>query len=111
MELRSPDPSCNPHLAFAMLLYAGLDGIRRELPLPAAVDLNLYNAGDLQGLPMLPENLKEAVALARNSQFVGNILPAKTLENYCDAKLEDWNRYQAAADKAAVERELYFTTI
>ena len=44
MELRSPDPSCNPHLAFAMLLQAGLDGIRRELPLCPAVDLNLYDA-------------------------------------------------------------------
>lgn len=113
MELRSPDPSCNPHLAFAMLLYAGLDGMRRELPLPSAMDLNLYDAGagDLQGLPMLPQTLEEAVTLARNSQFVQNILPEKTLENYCAAKLEDWNRYQGAEDKAAVERELYFTTI
>lgn len=113
MELRSPDPSCNPHLAFAMLLYAGLDGIRKELSLPPAVDLNLYTAqaDELKGISTLPQTLEEAVSLARNSRFVQSILPEKTLENYCDVKLEDWNRYQAAGDKIAAERELYFTTI
>ena len=92
MELRSPDPSCNPHLAFAMLLQAGLDGIRRELPLCPAVDLNLYDAepGVLEKMPALPENLEEAVLLARRSAFVQRVLPAKTLANYCDVKLEDW---------------------
>ena len=94
MELRSPDPSCNPHLAFAMLLQAGLDGIRRELPLCPAVDLNLYDAdpGVLEKMPALPENLEEAVLLARSSAFVQSVLPAKTLANYCDVKLEDWKR-------------------
>ena len=95
MELRSPDPSCNPHLAFAMLLQAGLDGIRRELPLCPAVDLNLYDAdpGVLEKMPALPENLEEAVLLARSSAFVQSVLPAKTLANYCDVKLEDWHAH------------------
>jgi glutamine synthetase len=44
MELRSPDPTCNPYLAFALLLEAGMDGIDRHLPLPPAADLELYNA-------------------------------------------------------------------
>ena len=113
MELRSPDPSCNPHLAFAMLLQAGLDGIRRELPLCPAVDLNLYDAdpGVLEKMPALPENLEEAVSLARSSAFVQSVLPAKTLANYCDVKLEDWKRCREAEDQAAAERKLYFTAI
>ena len=113
MELRSPDPSCNPHLAFAMLLQAGLDGIRRELPLCPAVDLNLYDAdpGVLEKMPALPENLEEAVFLARSSAFVQSVLPAKTLANYCDVKLEDWKRCREAEDQAAAERKLYFTAI
>ena len=113
MELRSPDPSCNPHLAFAMLLQAGLDGIRRELPLCPAVDLNLYDAepGVLEKMPALPENLEEAVLLARSSAFVQSVLPAKTLANYCDVKLEDWKRCREAEDQAAAERKLYFTAI
>lgn len=46
LELRSPDPTANPYLAFALLIRAGLDGIARDLPLPPSADLNLYEAPD-----------------------------------------------------------------
>ncbi|MCL2236180.1 MAG: glutamine synthetase family protein [Defluviitaleaceae bacterium] len=76
MELRSPDPSINPYLAFALILGAGLFGIEKELPLPPAVDADLYTAGQevTSKLAALPANLREAVEKARNSQFVKVII-------------------------------------
>ncbi len=78
IELRSPDPTANPYIAYALLIYAGLDGIERALPLPPSTDRNLYTApkGVLDGLDALPASLGEAVKLARESAFVASVLPA-----------------------------------
>ena len=77
-ELRSPDPSANPYLAFAMLIYAGLDGIEKNLPLPEPVNEDLYSAGPeiTAHLPQLPQSWEEALALAQHSEFVRQALPA-----------------------------------
>ena len=71
-ELRSPDPLCNPYLAFALLIYAGLEGIKNETELPEVSDVNLYNAsGDaVKNLRSLPLNLEEAKEQALSSDFV-----------------------------------------
>ena len=65
IELRCPDPSCNPYLAFAVMLAAGIDGIERELPLPEPVEENLYHFTDedlkRRNIPTLPATLGEAV--------------------------------------------------
>lgn len=78
IELRSPDPTANPYLAYALLIYAGLDGIARSLPLPPSTDINLYTAPKsvLETLDALPESLEEAIALAQASAFVSSVLPA-----------------------------------
>ena len=66
IELRCPDPSCNPYLAFAVMLAAGIDGIERELPLPEPVEENLYHFTDedlkRRNIPTLPSTLGEAMA-------------------------------------------------
>lgn len=83
-ELRSPDPTTNPYLAFALLIYAGLDGIQQKLPLPAPTDLNLFTASAdiLAGLQRLPLTLREAATLAANSSFVSQYLPKTIVQTY-----------------------------
>ncbi len=84
-ELRSPDPAANPYLAFALIIYAGLYGIKNQLVLPRVVDHNLFKANaDLIGkLQKLPDSLEEACLLAKQSKFIGEHVPAAVLEIYC----------------------------
>lgn len=86
-ELRSPDPSANPYLAFALLIYAGLYGIENKLTPPEAVDANLYKADAevLEGLKKLPETLDEAAALISGSSFIAQHIPQKVAELYGSA--------------------------
>jgi glutamine synthetase len=85
-ELRSPDPAANPYLAFALLIHAGLDGIERALPLPPSADLNLFTAPEevLKDFRHLPVSLHEANAAARESAFVGRVLPPEIIAAYCE---------------------------
>lgn len=84
-ELRSPDPQANPYLSYAMVIYAGLDGIDRNLKLPAPLDVNLYVADSTitEGLEKLPLHRSEAVRDAGKSDFVKRILPETVLKEYC----------------------------
>lgn len=83
-ELRSPDPLCNPYLAFTLLIQAGLDGIRSNAQLPPAADINLYNADDevKSRYTVLPQSLEEARRLAAESGFISKVLPKSTVEFY-----------------------------
>ena len=82
IELRSPDPMANPYLAFALLIHAGLDGIRRNLSAPLPVNENLYTADETltSQLERLPSSLEEAKQLARDSAFVASVLPKQMLD-------------------------------
>ncbi len=84
-ELRSPDPSANPYLAFALLIYAGLDGILKKLPLPAPVDANLFAAGPevLSSLEKLPASFEEACQKALESDLIRARIPSEILSIYC----------------------------
>lgn len=83
-ELRSPDPLCNPYLAFALLIYAGLDGLARRLTLPQAADVNFYTApAEVKArFRTLPETLEDAKAAAAASPFIAAHLPAGITEQY-----------------------------
>ena len=85
LELRSPDPMCNPYLAYALLIYAGLDGIERNLVPEKPLDVNLFNADKevCENLRTLPATLKEAKNKAKNSAFVRKYVPKNILEAYC----------------------------
>lgn len=78
MELRSPDPSINPYLAFALILEAGVYGIEQKLTLPPK--------GVANKLEQLPDNLAEAVELARNSEFVRRAVGSELLDSYVKIK-------------------------
>lgn len=84
-ELRSPDPTANPYLAFALLIYAGLEGIQAKVKLPDPADINLFKADakTLAKFRKLPDNLTTAKEKARNSAFVQAHIPASVLEIFC----------------------------
>lgn len=84
-ELRSPDPSTNPYLAFTLLVNAALDGIERGLLLPDPLDLDLFAVGrDVSdGLERLPESLDEARRAARESEFIARYVPEEIIAAYC----------------------------
>ena len=83
-ELRSPDPLCNPYIAFAMLIRAGLDGIKTNAVLPPAADINLYTAAAkvTAGYRVLPQTLAEAKASAAGSEFIAKCLPQSIIRQY-----------------------------
>lgn len=81
-ELRSPDPLCNPYLAYAMIIYAALDGINNNLPLPAPCDVNLNDSCLNAALEKLPGSLAEAGALAASSSFVREKLTELIIAGY-----------------------------
>lgn len=87
VELRSPDPTANPYIAFALLIYAGLDGIRRNRLLPPSADFNLYEASPelLATFRRLPISLDEAREAAAASGFIQEHLPSVILAAYSKA--------------------------
>lgn len=84
-ELRSPDPSANPYIAFALIIYAAMEGLRNKTELMPPVDLNLYRTDEstLKQFKRIPQTLKEACALAGSSDFIKKHIPEKVLEIYC----------------------------
>lgn len=113
MELRSPDPACNPYLSFALLIHAGLDGIEKKKKLVSSTDINLYTADKeiLETLQCLPKNLLEAIEKMQKSEFVQDILPITTINKYSSAKRLEWEAYQNASDKEMIETKMYLNSI
>ena len=83
-ELRSPDPLCNPYLAFVLLIRAGMEGVAHNMQLPPAADLNLYTAPEeiRARYRRLPETWAEAKAAAAASDFIREHLPAAIIQYY-----------------------------
>lgn len=113
IEIRSPDPACNPYIAIALLLEAGMEGIDEKLPLEPAFDHDTYRAAaeELAGMRRLPETLRQALALAEGSAFLRGVLPGSLMENYLSLKRREWQDYEQAADKYAYEIQRYFHRI
>ena len=86
VELRSPDPSANTYLVFALIIYAVLDGIEHKLEPPAPADINLYkaDADTLANFKQLPGNYKSACTIAANSNFIKKYIPDTILDIYCN---------------------------
>lgn len=83
-ELRSPDPMANPYIAFALLIYAGLEGIQNNTPLQSPTDINLYTASKYitDNLSCLPMTLNESRKIANDSDFVKKHIPQLVLNAY-----------------------------
>lgn len=97
-ELRCADPSCNPYLAFALMLAAGLKGIEENLELEPPVTENLYHLSarerEEKRIRSLPASLEEALESAKNSVVVRETLGDHTLNAFIDLKYAEWDRYR-----------------
>jgi len=97
LEYRSPDPSCNPYLAFAAILAAGLDGIENKIEPPSAVEENIYHMTESEkqkrGINRLPATLKEALLEAENSKLVREVLGEHVWEKFLKLKEREWWEY------------------
>jgi glutamine synthetase len=96
LELRCPDPSCNPYLAFAVMLAAGLDGIRRGLSVPEATEENLYHLDTERRakLSILPESLNRALDALEEDEIIREALGAHICDRFVDAKRLEWEDYR-----------------
>jgi glutamine synthetase len=110
LELRCPDPSCNPYLAFAAMLAAGLDGVQRRLELTRPVEENLYHFDDTmirkQGVRTLPGSLDEALEELSNDEVIQNALGPHVCEWFMEAKRAEWNDYRTRVTPWELERYL-----
>jgi glutamine synthetase len=99
VEYRSPDPACNPYLAFAVMLAAGLEGIEKKYPLNDPVERNVYEMGDEErkrhGIESLPGNLYEAIQITERSELVRKALGEDLFLKFLGNKKIEWERYRA----------------
>lgn len=98
IELRCPDPSCNPYLAFTAMLAAGIDGIVNELPLEDPVEENLYHFTDedlrRRNIPMLPATLGEAIEEFKQDSVLRDALGEHTSERLIEGQTAEWNAFR-----------------
>jgi glutamine synthetase len=110
MELRCPDPACNPYLTFAVLLQAGLEGIEKGYELPEPMEQNLYHlsADDRKrrGIEQLPETLGEAIELTAESELVLRTLGEHMFTRYVELKRKEWDDYRVQVSAWELERYL-----
>jgi glutamine synthetase len=110
MELRCPDPACNPYLTFAALLQAGLEGIEKGYELPEPMEKNLYNLSPEErrrlGIEQLPETLGAAIELTADSELALRTLGEHTFNRYVEIKRREWEEYRMQVTRWELDRYL-----
>jgi glutamine synthetase len=98
MEIRCPDPSSNPYLAFAVLLKAGLDGIKNQMVAPAPVEEDVFEFDRMElekhNIDTLPNTLGEAIKELKNSKIAYNLFGEEFLRKYIRAKTDEWDDFR-----------------
>ncbi|WP_027365373.1 type I glutamate--ammonia ligase [Desulfotruncus alcoholivorax] len=98
IELRSPDPSCNPYLALAVCLKAGLDGIKNKIQCPNPCDRNIYELTQQEreelGINILPESLQDAMVNLAADDVIREALGPHVLHRFLEAKKIEWDNYR-----------------
>lgn len=110
IELRSPDPACNPYLALAVCLKAGLDGIRNQVMPPAPCNRNIYAMTPDErrklGIENLPESLHEAIQELKKDELIQEALGEHVLNRFIEAKQIEWDRYRVQVHPWEIEEYL-----
>jgi glutamine synthetase len=110
IELRSPDPACNPYLAFSVMLAAGLEGIEKNYELPEPVEKDIYHLSEEEkhelGIRALPGSLIEAVETAEKSEVVRRALGHHIYNNFIENKKIEWNDYRTKVHPYEITRYL-----
>ncbi len=108
VEFRSPDPSCNPYLAFAAMLAAGLEGIEKKYTLGNPATDNIYHMGEEQrkkkGIHSLPDDLYEAIKLTEQSKLIKQALGENVFQYFILNKKLEWNEYKAQVSKYEIDK-------
>ena len=102
-ELRNPDVSCNPYLAFSVMLAAGLKGIEEKLCPPEPIEQNIYALSEKErerlGIEQLPDSLGDALSVMSKSELVKTTLGEHVFENFLHVKRKEWNEYRMQVTK------------
>ena len=108
VELRCPDPACNPYLALAVCLAAGLDGIERNLAAPAPINDNIYDMSERtrkrRGIGSLPGNLIEAIGELKKDPLILDTLGPHVCAAYIEGKEREWDAYRTSVSNWEIER-------
>jgi glutamine synthetase len=109
-ELRNPDPSCNPYLAFAVILKAGIDGIKKQIDPGEPVTQNIYTMSQEEkkslGIENLPSTLNQALDELEKDEVVKSGLTDHLLTNYFEAKRKEWETYRIQVHQWELDRYL-----
>ncbi|OPL15006.1 MAG: glutamine synthetase [Firmicutes bacterium ML8_F2] len=110
VELRSPDPSCNPYLAFAVMLRAGLDGILNKIEPPEPVNLNIYELSDDEkidhNIESLPGTLHEAILELDNDMIIREALGEHIYDRFRYGRVKEWLEYRIQVHNWEIEHYL-----
>ena len=110
IEFRSPDPACNPYLAFAVMLAAGLKGIEQDYELPEPIEEDIYEmdgeARERAGITSLPGSLFEAIQEVEKSQLVRETLGDHIFNKFVANKKIEWDRYRVHVSQYEIEKYL-----
>lgn len=110
IEFRSPDPACNPYLAFSVMLAAGLKGIEKEYEVPDPVEENVYEMPEAErarrGIGTLPASLLEAILLTEKSELVREALGDHIFEDFIKNKKIEWDQYRTHVTDYELKRYL-----
>jgi glutamine synthetase len=110
LEYRSPDPACNPYLAFAVMLAAGMRGIAEGYELPSEADSNLFEMTDAElsklEIEQLPQSLSDALKVMERSQLVQDALGEHIFEWFLRNKRIEWRAYKTHVSAFEVDRYL-----
>jgi len=110
IELRSPDPSCNPYLAFACMLNAGLKGVERGYHLPDPMEMDVYHLSEEErtryDIDTLPGSLNRAIEYAENSEILRETLGDHIFEQFITSKKVEWDDYRIRIHPYEIERYL-----
>jgi glutamine synthetase len=110
VELRMPDPSCNPYLAFAVMLRAGLDGVEHDLDPGPPINKNIFKMSHRERrhlrIDELPANLNEALDELEKDEIVRDTLGSHIFEHFLEAKREEWDNYIRHVSPWEIDRYL-----
>ena len=110
IEFRSPDPACNPYLAFSVMLAAGLRGIEKGYELPPEATNNIYEMTPeeraAEGIGSLPQSLAEAIEVMEDSELVAEALGEHVFEYFIRNKQREWSDYKSAVTPWELDRYL-----
>ena len=110
VELRNPDPTCNPYLEFAVLLAAGLEGIKNDMMPPEPVSENIYDMDEdrriAEGIDNLPSDLNDAIQHMKADPFIAKALGDHVYSKYVEAKEKEWKRFNTMVSQWEINEYL-----